>query len=43
MPVPDLPLYREQFYFSPGDAGFPVFETSQGNIGIQIFWDNLFP
>ncbi len=43
MHVPDLPLYREQFYFSPGDAGFPVFETSQGKIGVQICWDNLFP
>ena len=41
--IPDLLLYREQFYFSPGDTGFPVFETSQGKIGIQICWDNLFP
>ncbi|HUL01039.1 MAG TPA: nitrilase-related carbon-nitrogen hydrolase [Nitrospirota bacterium] len=41
--IPDLPLYREQFYFSPGDTGFPVFDTSQGKIGIQICWDNLFP
>ena len=41
--VPDLPLYREQYYFSPGDAGLPVFDTSQGKIGIQICWDNLFP
>lgn len=41
--LPNLPLYREQFYFSPGDNGFPVFETSQGRIGIQICWDNLFP
>jgi N-carbamoylputrescine amidase len=41
--IPDLPLYREQFYFSPGDAGLPLFETSQGKIGIQICWDNLFP
>jgi predicted amidohydrolase len=43
MHVPNLPLYREQFYFSPGDSGFPVFETSQGSIGVQICWDNLFP
>jgi N-carbamoylputrescine amidase len=43
MHVPDLPLYREQFYFSRGDAGFPVFTTSQGRIGVQICWDNLFP
>jgi predicted amidohydrolase len=41
--VPDLPLYREQFYFSPGDSGFPVFDTSKGRIGVQICWDNLFP
>jgi len=41
--VPNIPLYREQFYFSSGDSGFPVFDTSQGRIGIQICWDNLFP
>ena len=41
--LPDLDLYRERFYFSPGDAGLPVFETSQGKIGVQICWDNLFP
>jgi N-carbamoylputrescine amidase len=41
--LPDLSLYRERFYFSPGDAGLPVFETSQGKIGVQICWDNLFP
>lgn len=41
--LPDLPLYRERFYFAPGDAGLPVFQTSQGKIGIQICWDNLFP
>lgn len=43
MHVPNLPLYREQFYFSQGDSGFPVFETSKGKIGVQICWDNLFP
>jgi len=41
--VPNLPLYREQYYFSSGDSGFPVFVTSQGKIGVQICWDNLFP
>jgi len=41
--LPDLQLYRERFYFSPGDTGLPVFETSQGKIGVQICWDNLFP
>jgi N-carbamoylputrescine amidase len=41
--LPDLHLYRERFYFTPGDVGIPVFETSQGKIGVQICWDNLFP
>ncbi len=41
--LPDLPLYKEQFYFTPGDTGLPVFETSRGKIGVQICWDNLFP
>ncbi len=41
--VPDIPFYREQYYFSPGSLGFPVFETSRGRIGVQICWDNLLP
>jgi N-carbamoylputrescine amidase len=41
--LPDLELYRERFYFSPGDAGLPVFKTSRGTIGVQLCWDNLFP
>jgi N-carbamoylputrescine amidase len=41
--VPNIPLYREQYYFTPGDTNFPVFETSRGRIGVQICWDNLFP
>jgi len=41
--IPDLVNYREQFYFSAGNTGFPVFDTSQGKIGVQLCWDNLFP
>lgn len=41
--VPDIPLWEEKFYFVRGDKGLPVFETSQGRIGIQISWDNLYP
>jgi N-carbamoylputrescine amidase len=41
--LPSLPLYREQFYFTPGDTHFPVFASSAGRIGVQICWDNLFP
>ncbi len=43
MHVPNLTLYREQFYFTSGTSGFPVFETSRGTIGVQICWDNLYP
>lgn len=41
--LPNIPFYREQFYFSAGMTDFPVFETSRGRIGVQICWDNLFP
>lgn len=41
--IPDIPLWEEKFFFSPGDLGFPVFETRHGKIAVQISWDNLFP
>lgn len=41
--LPNIENYREQFHFAPGTGGFPVFDTSQGKIGVQICWDNLFP
>jgi len=41
--VPDIPLWEEKYYFTPGDKGFPVFETIHGKIGVQISWDNLYP
>lgn len=40
--IPDIPLWEEKAYFSAGDKGFPVFDTSHGRIGIQISWDNLY-
>jgi len=41
--VPDIPLWREKFYFSPGDTGFPVFQTRYAKIGVQLCWDIFFP
>ncbi|OGP90923.1 MAG: hypothetical protein A2157_05295 [Deltaproteobacteria bacterium RBG_16_47_11] len=41
--VPQIPLWEERYYFSPGNHGFPVFETKFGTIGVQICWDNFFP
>jgi N-carbamoylputrescine amidase len=41
--VPQIPLWEEKYYFSPGNLGFPVFKTKFAVIGIQICWDNFFP
>jgi N-carbamoylputrescine amidase len=41
--IPQIPLWEEKSYFSPGNTGFPVFQTSSGRIGVQICWDNFFP
>src|SRR5712691_6260882 len=30
MHIPDDPLYYEKFYFTPGDLGFPNFDTRYG-------------
>ena len=41
--IPDFPLYEEKFYFSPGDTGFRVFDTTFGRLGVGICWDQWFP
>lgn len=41
--IPDGPGYQEKFYFSPGDTGFKVWDTSVGRIGLGICWDQWFP
>jgi N-carbamoylputrescine amidase len=41
--VPQIPLWEERAYFSPGDKGFPVFDLGFVKIGVQICWDNFFP
>ena len=41
--IPQIPLWEEKSYFSPGDKGFPVFHTAYGRVGVQICWDNFFP
>jgi N-carbamoylputrescine amidase len=43
MHIPDDPLYYEKFYFTPGDLGFPTFDTRFGRIGVQICWDQWYP
>jgi predicted amidohydrolase len=34
---------REKLFFSPGDLGFPVFETPFGTVGMMICFDWYFP
>ncbi len=41
--IPQLPLWEERDYFSPGDKGFPIFDLGVAKIGVQICWDNFFP
>jgi len=41
--VPQLPLWEERSYFTPGDLGFPVFDTPFGKIGVELCWDVFFP
>jgi len=43
MHIPDDPGFYEKYYFTPGDLGFKVFNTSVGNIGTLICWDQWFP
>ena len=41
--IPDDHFYQEKFYFTPGNTGFKVFDTSAGRIGVGICWDQWFP
>jgi beta-ureidopropionase len=37
------PGFWEKFYFTPGDGGYPVFQTPFGKIGVYICYDRHFP
>jgi N-carbamoylputrescine amidase len=43
MHIPDDPLYYEKFYFTPGDLGFPSFDTRYGRVAALVCWDQWFP
>ncbi len=43
MHIPDDPCYYEKFYFTPGDLGFPAFDTRVGRVGALICWDQWYP
>jgi N-carbamoylputrescine amidase len=37
------PGFWEKFYFRPGNAGYPVFDTKVGKVGVYICYDRHFP
>lgn len=41
--IPDDHYYQEKFYFTPGNTGFVVFDTSFCKVGVGICWDQWFP
>lgn len=41
--IPQGPGYEEKYYFSPGDTGYRVWDTSVGRVGLGICWDQWFP
>ncbi len=43
MHIPDDPLYFEKFYFTPGDLGFPSFETRHARVAVLVCWDQWYP
>lgn len=43
MHIPDDPAYYEKFYFTPGDLGFHLIQTSVGKLGVQVCWDQWYP
>jgi N-carbamoylputrescine amidase len=43
MHIPDDPGFYEKYYFTPGDLGFPAFDTPVGRIGVLICWDQWYP
>lgn len=43
MHIPYDPGFYEKFYFTPGDKGFLVSDTSIGKLGVLICFDQWFP
>ncbi|MEM9237187.1 MAG: nitrilase-related carbon-nitrogen hydrolase, partial [Verrucomicrobiota bacterium] len=41
--IPQDPGFEEKFYFTPGDSGWPVWETRYGKLGVLICWDQWYP
>jgi len=36
-------FYKERLWFAPGKTGFPIFNTRDGNVGVMICFDWIYP
>ena len=43
MHIPDDPLFYEKYYFAPGDLGFRNWDTTAGQLGVLVCWDQWYP
>ena len=41
--LPQVKGFWEKFYFTPGDLGYPVFESKYARVGVYICYDRHFP
>jgi N-carbamoylputrescine amidase len=41
--ITDYACFHEQGYYTPGDTGAPVYETTAGRIGVAICYDRHYP
>lgn len=41
--ITDYACFHERGYYTPGDAGAPVYDTKYGRIGVAICYDRHFP
>lgn len=41
--IPQVKGFWEKYYFKPGNAGWPVFDTAVGKVGVYICYDRHFP
>ncbi len=41
--LPHVAGFWEKFFFKPGNAGYPVFETAYARVGVYICYDRHFP
>ena len=43
MHIPEDPGYYEKYYFTPGDLGFPCFDTRFARLAALVCWDQWYP